>query len=1062
MVLGSLGSVAFADSAEWVLWSASSAIDADSVLKNITDGDAGTTLTTKNLGTSTAWRIFVDMAPDGGEIAPYNKVKISMAKYNAMKIAVHTSDTVYTAVNKETTPPASDGVSSVKFKSYTSPEASVSFNPYYISLTGEEDYPSVITLNFEEKTDRFVCIEITTAYNSKSETSEYFGINNEISEIQISGSVPVNMELDSSSDKLSVPAPGEEDKEITFSAKVYDEDGGEILKPEYTDFALTLDSDYPGITLDGNTLKISSEAEACSLNVTANLTASGFENISASKEITLLPADMTPYLVAEAAEKIDFSMISEQRINSVSRNLSLFYAEDGALVIGDTTYDGFEIAWESNNESVISSIGEVIRPSSADATVTLTATVSAVNVDGNTVTAKKAFVITVKNQNEAADMVNVVKGGYGWTTGGWGDPTSMADGNMTTRWTLGNHSTTPGMPGAVITGSGEMEKYNKVIIYFYENTVNPMSTYSIAGYETMKPDPGQSSAQKVIPGSGMVQIVNYDETKPETIPDENGKVVVYLPETAESKYFVVTLGNSGTTNNSIGVFELEAYYATPFNAVLSDADFKYYIPMEGKADARFDLPELDLFDETGDLLRVKFENEFSLAASYRGVELTDGKIIISDDCTSDSIDLIYRSWDDEKTLLETTITVPVEPYTTEYYDCENAIAKYMDQIPEICEENINLPTEENGCTLKWTSSDETVLSSDGVLTRPVYPEDDVTVTLTCVATKNEYKVEKSLEFIVSSEMTDDQRVRTDADKIDLGITNTVTSDIKLPATGYYGSKITWSSSNRDAISSTGKYSRIKADSSSVKVILTATVSYNGTTVTKEFTVYAAANKQSGSSFGGGGGGGSVRANPVVLAPENPTPLTQAQLDASVFDDVSSDHWAKEYIEKLYERKIINGVTEKTFEPERTVTREEYVKLIVTAFDIVLKPGEIQFADVTPGAWYEDYVVAAYKAGIVNGVDETTFGIGREITRQDMAVILERALALKEYEFIGTSAQFGDSADIADYALSAVENLSKIEIISGDDKGNFNPNVSGTRAEAAKLLYSAMEKGGMFE
>ena len=325
MLVSSVSFTVYAQDSSKTVWTKSTEVATDASLGNVIDADSDTTLASENLTDSTAWRIFFDMAPDGGEVKPYSKVKIFMEKYNAKKISVYTSDKVYNVIGKETTPPKETMLSTVRFKNYTSPVATEAFQPYYISVTGEEEYPAAVAMNFEETTDRFVCIEITTAYDSKSEDSEYFGINNEISEIKITGALPESMELDSDSDKLTIPAPGEDSKEIAFSVKVYDEDGGEIEKEDFLDFVLSLAEDYPGISVEGNVIKISTEASSDTIVVKASLTAEGYEHITTEKEITLLPADMTPYLVEEAAEEIEFSMISNQRIDSVSRNLNLIF-----------------------------------------------------------------------------------------------------------------------------------------------------------------------------------------------------------------------------------------------------------------------------------------------------------------------------------------------------------------------------------------------------------------------------------------------------------------------------------------------------------------------------------------------------------------------------------------------------------------------------------------------------------------------------------------------------------------------------------------------------------------
>ena len=340
--------------------------------------------------------------------------------------------------------------------------------------------------------------------------------------------------------------------------------------------------------------------------------------------------------------------------------------------------------------------------------------------------------------------------------------------------------------------------------------------------------------------------------------------------------------------------------------------------------------------------------------------------------------------------------------------------------------------------------------------------------MTAVITKGPYTITKEFGVTVIKNMTDAQRVLQDANKIILNIADTVSANIDLPLKGYYGSDITWRSSNPNVISNSGKYSRITASGSSVKVTLTATLTFQDAVESKDFLVYAETIK-SGSGGTGGGRGGSMGGGASISGnmPEYPAgdelslePLTQEEIAMGKFSDVPLRHWAKEYIEKLAERQIVSGVDATHFEPDRSVTREEFIKMIVTAFGITLKPGKTGFADVEGGAWYEDYVVTAYKEGLVTGITASAFGIGLEITREDMAVIMDRILTRYSVKYAGESKTFADQEVIADYAVSAVENLSMVGVLNGDETDKFLPKKSATRAEAAKVLLLAMEKGGI--
>ena len=128
-----------------------------------------------------------------------------------------------------------------------------------------------------------------------------------------------------------------------------------------------------------------------------------------------------------------------------------------------------------------------------------------------------------------------------------------------------------------------------------------------------------------------------------------------------------------------------------------------------------------------------------------------------------------------------------------------------------------------------------------------------------------------------------------------------------------------------------------------------------------------------------------------------------------------------------------------------------MKIICLAFNISTDGAISSFADVKPGEWYYPYVSALYNLGVVSGIDETSFGTGLNITREQMAVIMARILNVSSQG----SEKFSDDYNISDYAKNAVYAMRERGIISGVGNNIFNPQGAATRAEAAKIVYSAI-------
>ncbi len=208
---------------------------------------------------------------------------------------------------------------------------------------------------------------------------------------------------------------------------------------------------------------------------------------------------------------------------------------------------------------------------------------------------------------------------------------------------------------------------------------------------------------------------------------------------------------------------------------------------------------------------------------------------------------------------------------------------------------------------------------------------------------------------------------------------------------------------------------------------------------------------------GGGGGGAGKYDDKYfektddpIQPTDPGITPGTSQPATTFSDVGDSHWAKDYIEELYEKGIVSGTSAKEFSPSDNVKREEFVKMIVNAAGLEIADYKEGFGDVKIDDWYATYVITALENGLINGVAADRFGAGQEITRQDIAVILYKALAEKTGEVEGAP-EFADSDSISDYAVTAVKALADLKIINGYEDKTFRANEKATRAEAAKMI-----------
>ena len=224
------------------------------------------------------------------------------------------------------------------------------------------------------------------------------------------------------------------------------------------------------------------------------------------------------------------------------------------------------------------------------------------------------------------------------------------------------------------------------------------------------------------------------------------------------------------------------------------------------------------------------------------------------------------------------------------------------------------------------------------------------------------------------------------------------------------------------------------------------------------TAKDSSGKTSSSGGGGGGGGGSVS---VPVVPVNPLKIPE-EVKPESFADISEFSWAEAAIANLRQAGIISGTGDNMFEPARSITRAEAVKMFVTMFDIKDETAVVNFSDVRADDWSYVYIASAYKNEIVNGKTADIFGVNDTITREEMITIAYRLimkynLQYEKSQLTGTN--FDDTGDISEWAQEAANYCRNYGIVIGRGDNCFDGKADVTRAEAAVILnnvYKAMQ------
>ena len=156
-------------------------------------------------------------------------------------------------------------------------------------------------------------------------------------------------------------------------------------------------------------------------------------------------------------------------------------------------------------------------------------------------------------------------------------------------------------------------------------------------------------------------------------------------------------------------------------------------------------------------------------------------------------------------------------------------------------------------------------------------------------------------------------------------------------------------------------------------------------------------------------------------------------DEGAFTDVSGDHWASDAIERWAGYGVLNGHDNGTFNPDGPMTRAQFAKFIVTLMGLPTGSTEMPFEDVMGSAdeWAAPYIAAAHKAGIINGKSTTRFAPRDDVSFDQSAAMMARAVGLVDKD------AYGDKV---------TEKLTELGML--DD--NVKPDAEPTRALVAGL------------
>ncbi len=177
-----------------------------------------------------------------------------------------------------------------------------------------------------------------------------------------------------------------------------------------------------------------------------------------------------------------------------------------------------------------------------------------------------------------------------------------------------------------------------------------------------------------------------------------------------------------------------------------------------------------------------------------------------------------------------------------------------------------------------------------------------------------------------------------------------------------------------------------------------------------------------------------------------------------FSDISDIGYYSRYnIEALAVKNMIKGVGNEQFAPERSMTRAEFVTLLIRAMALAEKGGSQKFVDVSSSDWFAPYVAAASSHQLVKGKTATEFKPQDAITRNEAVTICAREIRNKMgYQITAEEIKevmkiYTDFAAIPDWAAKEVACAYHSRLIGRSADGKFGGSRNLTRQEGADLI-----------
>ncbi|MFB9277502.1 Ig-like domain-containing protein [Cohnella cellulosilytica] len=183
----------------------------------------------------------------------------------------------------------------------------------------------------------------------------------------------------------------------------------------------------------------------------------------------------------------------------------------------------------------------------------------------------------------------------------------------------------------------------------------------------------------------------------------------------------------------------------------------------------------------------------------------------------------------------------------------------------------------------------------------------------------------------------------------------------------------------------------------------------------------------------------------------------------------TNHWAKEDVNDMGSRMVIDGLENGLFSPDDSITRAEFAAILVRGLGLKLENDREAFSDVKSADWYSDAVHTAYAYNLIDGFEDGTFRPNDKLSREQAMAVIAKAMKMTNGPGAATMTaeaaeetlrSYTDAVDASVWARSGIASSVKSGVILGRSESALAPKANITRAEVAVMVKRLLKQAGL--